>query len=259
LPKRRRMSVEPFTIDVPQATLDDLHERLTRIRWPGELDGPGWEDGTRPRWLREVVDRWRSLPGYTFSDPLPGRGSACRMPALWVELMRDVLGYERFAAHGGDIAAMVTNRLAYEFPGQVVGVHVALVAEPYVGPGAAPLTPAERAMRSHARGGPGERRSVRAPPAHPPADAGLRPERLAGRPRGMDPRSLVGLERLRWRSRAAVHQGRAAHDGDALLGHGDDGHVVSRLPRLGARREQPARGLGGSHVEDIRAFFRELR
>jgi pimeloyl-ACP methyl ester carboxylesterase len=87
-----------------------------------------------------------SLPGYAFSDPIPGRGSARRIPALWLELMRDVLGYERFAAHGGDIGAMVTNRLGYEFPRHVVGIHVALVAEPHVGPGAAPLTAAERKM-----------------------------------------------------------------------------------------------------------------
>jgi len=60
--------------------------------------------------------------------------------------MRDVLGYERFGGVGGDIGAMVTNRLAYELPQHLVGIHVALVAEPYVGPGAAPLTAAERTM-----------------------------------------------------------------------------------------------------------------
>jgi pimeloyl-ACP methyl ester carboxylesterase len=84
-----------------------------------------------------------SLPGYAFSDPV---ARANRIPALWTRLMCDVLGYDRFGAHGGDIGAMVTNRLACEFPERVVGVHVALVAEPYAGPGAPPLTDAERAM-----------------------------------------------------------------------------------------------------------------
>jgi pimeloyl-ACP methyl ester carboxylesterase len=87
-----------------------------------------------------------SLPGFGFSEPLPGRGSSRRIPELWTRLMREVLGYERFGAHGGDIGAMVTNRLAYEFPQHVLGIHVALVAEPCVGPGAPALSDAERAM-----------------------------------------------------------------------------------------------------------------
>jgi Epoxide hydrolase N terminus len=50
------MGVERFTVAAPQATLNDLQERLARTRWPGELDGPGWQDGTSPAFLRELVD-----------------------------------------------------------------------------------------------------------------------------------------------------------------------------------------------------------
>jgi pimeloyl-ACP methyl ester carboxylesterase len=57
-----------------------------------------------------------------------------------------VLGYERFGAHGGDIGAMVTNRLALEHPERLVGIHVTRPADPDVGPGAAPLTKAEQAL-----------------------------------------------------------------------------------------------------------------
>lgn len=45
------MGVEPFRIAEPQATLDNLAERLARTRWPGEPDGLGWEDGTSPAYL----------------------------------------------------------------------------------------------------------------------------------------------------------------------------------------------------------------
>ena len=62
--------------------------------------------------------------------------------------MTDVLGYERFGAHGGDIGAMVANRLALEHPERLAGIHVTGTADPYVGPGAAPLTPGEQAMLS---------------------------------------------------------------------------------------------------------------
>jgi pimeloyl-ACP methyl ester carboxylesterase len=87
-----------------------------------------------------------SLPGYGFSDPLQGPGSANRVPGLWATLMTDVLGYARFGAHGGDIGAMVANRLALEHPERLVGIHVTRAADPYVGPGAAPLTAAEQEL-----------------------------------------------------------------------------------------------------------------
>ncbi|HKC73013.1 MAG TPA: epoxide hydrolase N-terminal domain-containing protein, partial [Chloroflexota bacterium] len=31
--------MRPFRIDIPQAELDDLHDRLGRTRWPDELPG----------------------------------------------------------------------------------------------------------------------------------------------------------------------------------------------------------------------------
>ena len=201
--RERVVGVEPFRIAVPQATLDDLAERLARTRWPGALDGAGWEDGTSRAYLHELVAWWQtgfdwraqeaainrfpqfratvdgvglhfvhvrgkgpaplplvcthgwpstfyellplvplltdpaghggdpadafdvvipSLPGYGFSDPLQGRGSANRVPELWTRLMREVLGYEQFGAHGGDIGAMVANRLALEHPERLVGM-----------------------------------------------------------------------------------------------------------------------------------------
>ena len=54
------MDLEPFRIAVPQATLEDLAERLARTRWPAELNGPGWEDGTSLAYLRELVGWWQT-------------------------------------------------------------------------------------------------------------------------------------------------------------------------------------------------------
>ena len=54
------MTLQPFTVDVGQTILDDLAERLARTRWPAELDGPGWEDGTSPAFLRELVGWWQT-------------------------------------------------------------------------------------------------------------------------------------------------------------------------------------------------------
>ncbi len=51
--------MEPFRIDVPQADLDDLHERLDRTRWPEELPGSGWDYGVPLGYLRELAGEWR--------------------------------------------------------------------------------------------------------------------------------------------------------------------------------------------------------
>ncbi|MEU0806297.1 epoxide hydrolase family protein [Streptomyces sp. NPDC005970] len=52
-------NIRPFRIDIPQADLDDLHERLDRTRWPDELPGVGWAYGVPRDYLRELVRYWR--------------------------------------------------------------------------------------------------------------------------------------------------------------------------------------------------------
>jgi hypothetical protein len=37
--------VQPFKIDIAQADLDDLQERLADTRWPSELEDVGWSRG----------------------------------------------------------------------------------------------------------------------------------------------------------------------------------------------------------------------
>jgi epoxide hydrolase len=50
--------MQPYVIDVAESQLDDLRDRLTRARWPAEIDGAGWNYGTEQAFLRSVVDRW---------------------------------------------------------------------------------------------------------------------------------------------------------------------------------------------------------
>lgn len=51
---------QPFTIHVPQATLDELRERLARTRLPNELPGVGRSQGIPGDFLQELLDHWRS-------------------------------------------------------------------------------------------------------------------------------------------------------------------------------------------------------
>ena len=50
-----------------------------------------------------------------------------RVASLWQELMVDSLGYQRFGAQDGDSGGMVSSRLGFDFPNNVVGVHLNLL------------------------------------------------------------------------------------------------------------------------------------
>lgn len=65
-----------------------------------------------------------SLPGYGFSGPPLKRGmNTIRIAELWADLLRE-LGYERFAAQGGDWGAYVTTVLGLRWPDRVLGIHL---------------------------------------------------------------------------------------------------------------------------------------
>ena len=88
-----------------------------------------------------------SLPGFGFSDHATEPGmEVARTAVLWEELMTQVLGYPRFAAHGGDIGAGVTSRLGYGHADSMIGVHLTSITRPmpYLGEGARALTEAEK-------------------------------------------------------------------------------------------------------------------
>jgi pimeloyl-ACP methyl ester carboxylesterase len=51
--------IAPYRIDVPQADLDDLADRLDRTRWPDELPGAGWDYGIPLARVRELAEHWR--------------------------------------------------------------------------------------------------------------------------------------------------------------------------------------------------------
>lgn len=87
-----------------------------------------------------------SLPGYGFSERPARTGVTMRDTArLWHRLMRG-LGYERYGAYGTDFGAGVSTWMALDDPDPMVGLHLSnLELAPYTGPGARPLSDAERA------------------------------------------------------------------------------------------------------------------
>jgi epoxide hydrolase len=70
---RPDVGIRPFRIDIPQADLDDLSDRLARTRWANELPPesrggggqtgpvpPGWEYGVPLSYVKELVEYWRT-------------------------------------------------------------------------------------------------------------------------------------------------------------------------------------------------------
>jgi pimeloyl-ACP methyl ester carboxylesterase len=71
-----------------------------------------------------------SLPGFAFSPQRPSLTDPGQTHELWHLLMREELGFTRYAAHGGDLGAGITSRLAEAHPEAVAGIHLMAVAGP---------------------------------------------------------------------------------------------------------------------------------
>ena len=204
----------PFTVEIPDAQLEDLRRRLRATRWADDFGNERWRYGVERGWLEEMTAYWAdghdwraeeaainrlpqyrteidgipihfvhvrgngpdpmplvlshgwpwtfwdwrdvispladpgahggdpadafdvvvpSLPGAGFSTPLRTTGvDARRVGELWLALMRDVLGYDRFAAGGGDWGAIVTADLGHAHPEHLIGVWLTLPMLPGV-------------------------------------------------------------------------------------------------------------------------------
>jgi pimeloyl-ACP methyl ester carboxylesterase len=204
---------EPFRIEVAEAVLDDLDDRLDRHRGIQQGITSDWSHGVPTEFLQRVVDHWRngydwraeqdrlnaahhflaeidgttvhyvhergkgpnplplvlthgwpwtfddyralvgpltdpaahdgdpadsfdlvipSLPGFAFSTPTRPDLNFWKAADVWVRLMVDGLGYDRFAAHGCDMGALLTSQLAHKHAERLVGIHTVIAIPPMV-------------------------------------------------------------------------------------------------------------------------------
>lgn len=54
-----KTAITPFRIEISQAEIDDLHERLAETRWPSELEDAGWSRGVPVDYLQDLAAYWR--------------------------------------------------------------------------------------------------------------------------------------------------------------------------------------------------------
>ncbi|MGE0768636.1 MAG: epoxide hydrolase family protein [Hyphomicrobiaceae bacterium] len=50
---------QPFRLHVPESTIEDLHDRLARVRWPETPPVEPWATGTSVAYMRDLVAYWR--------------------------------------------------------------------------------------------------------------------------------------------------------------------------------------------------------
>ncbi|MFC0031650.1 epoxide hydrolase family protein [Micromonospora chaiyaphumensis] len=129
-----------FRTDLDGAPVHFLHVRspepdavplLITHGWPGSvaefldvigpLSDPAAHGGDPRDAFHLVIP---ALPGYGFSRPLPGPGwDVPRIARAWGDLMSR-LGYERFAAQGGDAGSVISLALGALYPERLIGAHV---------------------------------------------------------------------------------------------------------------------------------------
>jgi pimeloyl-ACP methyl ester carboxylesterase len=91
----------------------------------GPLTDPGAYGGDPAESFDVVIP---SLPGFGFSTPLRKTGvNAWTTADLWARLMTDVLGYQRFAAGGGDWGVIVTSQLGHKYAQRMTGIYLSQV------------------------------------------------------------------------------------------------------------------------------------
>jgi pimeloyl-ACP methyl ester carboxylesterase len=91
----------------------------------GPLTDPG-RYGGNPKDAFTVVAP--SLPGYGFSHvPDQRRLGFEEIADLFARLMKDVLGFQRFGAQGGDFGSFVTARLGFAHSKKTLGIHLNMV------------------------------------------------------------------------------------------------------------------------------------
>jgi pimeloyl-ACP methyl ester carboxylesterase len=150
-----------------------------------------------------------SLPGFGFSGPVPAGGlTADAVAGLWHRLMGEGLGYPRYVAHGSDLGAGVTARLARAHPGAVAGIHL---ATPGLAPPPKPWSPAEQAHFAEVDAWTGEEGGYAHVHSTKPATLGAA---LYDSPAGLA--AWIGEKITAWSSTSA--DGQPAFSRDLLLG-----------------------------------------
>ena len=103
------MTIKPFRIDIPQADLDDLADRLARTRWPNEVADAGLDYGFPLARLQELAEYWRT--GY---DWRAHEAELNKLPHFTTEIDDQNIHFVHVRSENPDALALV---LTHGWPG----------------------------------------------------------------------------------------------------------------------------------------------
>lgn len=105
-------TIQPFRVDVPQAELDDLQDRLARTRWTDELPGSGSDYGVALSQVKAWAEHWRT----TFDwRALEARLNA--YPQFTTEIDGQTIHFLHVRSGAADPVALI---LTHGWPGSVL-------------------------------------------------------------------------------------------------------------------------------------------
>jgi pimeloyl-ACP methyl ester carboxylesterase len=55
------MGIRPFKVNVPETALLDLRTRISKTRWPDEIEGSGWKYGASLSYINELAAYWENV------------------------------------------------------------------------------------------------------------------------------------------------------------------------------------------------------
>jgi microsomal epoxide hydrolase len=109
------MTPRPFRLEVPEAALADLRERLARTRWPDEPPLEPWSTGTSLGYLKSLCEYWRG--GFDW------RAWEAKLNAF-PQYKAEVAGIELHYIHApGSGAGAMPLLLLHGWPGSVFEFH----------------------------------------------------------------------------------------------------------------------------------------
>jgi len=85
----QEIDARPFTIEVPDAALDDLRDRLARARWPERETVDDWSQGIPLAYVQELCAYWRDAYDWRRCEAaLNGWGSSrARLDGLGIHFL----------------------------------------------------------------------------------------------------------------------------------------------------------------------------
>ena len=76
----------PLMIQIAEEVLDDLRERLRRVRWPDEIPDAGWRYGTDLNYMKDLVAYWRDVYDWRKHEALLNEFKQFSVPLAGIDL-----------------------------------------------------------------------------------------------------------------------------------------------------------------------------